>query len=160
MDLCIQIKAKSYQQLCEELGIPEDEIWVKDLEHGLEITVEPQNIIRTADWETIVSLTFTVVGGVPTLVAGAKWLYDKLKKSQVADEIEIIRRDSAPLTEATLLKLLHEIKENNQGQSVSASVLSGPTIPEQIQQLVILHETGALTDEEFAAKKAELLARM
>lgn len=34
------------------------------------------------------------------------------------------------------------------------------TIPEQIRQLAELHTAGVLTDSEFTAKKAELLARM
>lgn len=33
-------------------------------------------------------------------------------------------------------------------------------IPEQISRLSELHGAGILTDDEFAAKKAELLARM
>jgi hypothetical protein len=33
-------------------------------------------------------------------------------------------------------------------------------IPEQIQKLAELHAAGVLTDEEFAAKKADLLSRM
>jgi hypothetical protein len=160
MKLSIEIKTKSYQRLREELGIPEDEIWVQDLEHGLEITVEPQRIIRTADWESIVSLTFTVISGMPALAAGAKWLYEKIKKSQVADDIEVVRCETVPFTEATLLELLQEVRESNQMHMINASASSSPTIPEQIQQLVVLHQTGALTDEEFTSKKAELLARM
>jgi hypothetical protein len=40
---------------------------------------------------------------------------------------------------------------------------AGPTsedIPSQIEKLAALHASGVLTDEEFAAKKAELLSRM
>jgi hypothetical protein len=36
----------------------------------------------------------------------------------------------------------------------------GVSIPAQIQQLADLHAADVLTDQEFAAKKAELLARM
>jgi hypothetical protein len=159
-EIFLEIRAKSYQRLCEELGIPVGEIWVEDLEHGLEIKIEEQSIARTADWGSIVSLTCTVISTVPTLVGGARWLYATLKKSQVADEVEIIRRESVPLTEATLLAFLEEAKGSNQVQQGNASASSSLTIAEQIQQLVVLHETGALTDEEFTAKKAELLARM
>jgi Bacterial PH domain/Short C-terminal domain len=35
-----------------------------------------------------------------------------------------------------------------------------PDVPEQIRKLAELHNDGVLTDEEFASKKAELLARM
>jgi hypothetical protein len=34
------------------------------------------------------------------------------------------------------------------------------TIPEQIEQLAALRDSGALTEAEFEAKKVELLARM
>ena len=37
---------------------------------------------------------------------------------------------------------------------------TGPSIPEQIQQLASLHQAGILTDAEFDKKKADLLARM
>ena len=40
------------------------------------------------------------------------------------------------------------------------SAASEPSIPEQIKALADLHAAGILTDDEFAAKKAELLARM
>jgi hypothetical protein len=33
-------------------------------------------------------------------------------------------------------------------------------IPEQMHQIAELHEQGILTDDEYAAKKQELLARM
>lgn len=42
------------------------------------------------------------------------------------------------------------------GEAISAS----PDIPEQIRKLSELREAGVLTDAEFAAKKADLLARM
>lgn len=35
-----------------------------------------------------------------------------------------------------------------------------PDVPEQTRKLAELHNDGVLTDEEFASKKAELLARM
>jgi hypothetical protein len=35
-----------------------------------------------------------------------------------------------------------------------------PSIPEQIEQLAVLRDKGALTEDEFEAKKVELLARM
>jgi hypothetical protein len=42
----------------------------------------------------------------------------------------------------------------------AAPQASGASIPEQIKSLSELHVAGILTDDEFAAKKAELLARM
>lgn len=41
-----------------------------------------------------------------------------------------------------------------------APATHAPSIPEQIQQLDALRQSGALTDEEFNAKKADLLKRM
>jgi len=41
-----------------------------------------------------------------------------------------------------------------------APAASEPSIPEQIKALADLHAAGILTDDEFAAKKSELLARM
>lgn len=49
------------------------------------------------------------------------------------------------------------------GTALTAQVApqtSGPSIPEQIKSLSELHAAGILTYDEFAAKKAELLARM
>lgn len=159
-DIFIEVKAKSYQLLREELGIPEDEIWVEYPEHGLGIKEENAIITRTAEWEAIVTLSCTVIGSIGTLASGAKWLYEKMKKSQIIEEVEIIRREKALLTEAFLAEILKEAKANNQPPAISAPTPVSLTIPEQIQQLAVLHATGALTDEEFAAKKAELLARM
>lgn len=45
------------------------------------------------------------------------------------------------------------------GSSTNAESLDA-MIPEQIKKLSILHQQGILTDEEFSAKKAELLARL
>ncbi|HEX8732415.1 MAG TPA: SHOCT domain-containing protein [Ktedonobacterales bacterium] len=41
-----------------------------------------------------------------------------------------------------------------------AATTGAPSIPDQIAALAKLHDAGVLTDEEFTAKKAELLARM
>jgi hypothetical protein len=42
----------------------------------------------------------------------------------------------------------------------AAAPATEPSIPDQIRALADLHAVGILTDEEFGAKKAELLARM
>ncbi|PZF55283.1 hypothetical protein DEJ23_12375 [Curtobacterium sp. MCSS17_008] len=43
----------------------------------------------------------------------------------------------------------------------SAETVAAPEdIPAALQQLAVLHQSGILTDDEFATKKAELLARM
>ena len=159
-DIFIQVKAKSYRQFCEEFEIPENEIYVEYPEYGLKITVEEQNFIRSADFGSIILLICSVIDTASNLAPGAKLLFEKLKKSQVASEVEIIKRENAQLTEALIAKTLKEARESNQVQAISAPTPAPPTIPEQIQQLAVLHATGALTDEEFTAKKAELLARI
>jgi len=49
--------------------------------------------------------------------------------------------------------------EQSQGAPPQASVpgQAGPSMGDQLQQLVNLHQQGALSDEEFAAAKARLL---
>lgn len=43
----------------------------------------------------------------------------------------------------------------------NAETVAAPEdIPAALQQLAVLHQSGILTDDEFATKKAELLARM
>lgn len=161
-DFFIEVKTKNLQLLYEELGIPEGEVWVEYPEYGIEIRAEA-TIIRTAEWEAIVSLAISFIGATPPIAAGVKLLYGKLKKSQVADEVEILKREKAQLTEALIAEVLKAAREGDQSRAISAPAPSAPpnpTIPDQIQQLAVLHATGALTDEEFAAKKAELLARM
>jgi len=44
--------------------------------------------------------------------------------------------------------------------STASATAAGPSIPEQIEQLDALRRQGALTDEEFEAKKRDLLDRM
>ena len=46
------------------------------------------------------------------------------------------------------------------GSGPSSKSQSSEDIPGQIQKLAALHDAGVLTDDEFAAKKAELLSRM
>jgi uncharacterized membrane protein YdbT with pleckstrin-like domain len=46
------------------------------------------------------------------------------------------------------------------GAVPAAQPAAGPSIPEQIKQLDELHKDGVLTEEEYAAKKKELLDRM
>jgi hypothetical protein len=54
-----------------------------------------------------------------------------------------------------------EDNENRKFDRVSNNLSqSGPSIPEQIQQLDGLRQQGVLTNAEFDAKKRELLDRM
>jgi len=51
-----------------------------------------------------------------------------------------------------------EYKRLKEIQNVPSKIVSDPT--EQLKTLAELHQTGALTDEEFQTKKKELLARL
>jgi len=48
-------------------------------------------------------------------------------------------------------------KSNSGAQQPSAPAVG---IPEQMHQIAALHDQGILTDDEYAANKQELLARM
>lgn len=159
-DIFLEIKTRDHQQLRDELGIPENEIWAQYPEHGLEVFLEDEVLTRTAEWEAIVTLSCTVVGTMATVVPGVKWLYGKLKKAQVLDEVVILRRENAQLGEA-LAEMVKEAQAKSQAQAISTPPAPAvSTIPDLIEKLAILHEIGALTDEEFTKKKADLLARM
>ena len=64
-------------------------------------------------------------------------------------------------------KKVHEKRQEDQVQTYEAPATSAPEAPaadtgtdmvEQLQQLAQLHESGVLTDEEFASAKQKLLA--
>jgi hypothetical protein len=65
-------------------------------------------------------------------------------------------------------KMASKIREmtgavHGSGTAINPQVLNDPSqasIPDQIKQLADLRNSGVLTDEEFTAKKAELLSRM
>ena len=82
--------------------------------------------------------------------------------------IEIVAKDTLKVTTlgkkedfANFQAQLEEIRDK-----IQPNVAGGPTapaaedIPTQIQKLASLKDAGILTEEEFAAKKAELLAKM
>lgn len=60
----------------------------------------------------------------------------------------------APLFKEKILELM------NSRDSASAPVVAAPDPAEQLAKLADLHKAGALTDEEFASKKAELLKKI
>jgi hypothetical protein len=63
--------------------------------------------------------------------------------------------------EAFAAKLRERVGASFGGVTVATPPASTTdSIPEQIKQLAALHAAGVLTDDEFSAKKAELLARM
>jgi len=71
-----------------------------------------------------------------------------------------------PLTRRDAQQAAQAIRELISGSAYSPVRQGGwpaapaPSIPEQIGQLAQLRDNGAISEEEFAAKKAELLARM
>jgi len=100
------------------------------------------------------------IADAPIIINGAKWLYEKIKSSQVDDEIVIVRRETVILTEIAMVGIVKEACDKRQNKQIDSPVISSHTIPEQIQQLAALCDAGILTKEEFISKKAELLARM
>ena len=68
------------------------------------------------------------------------------------------------LVEATrIIAIYHEMRKNAKkaaAEPVQVVNQSGPDVLEQIQKLAQLKEAGILSEEEFAAKKAELLAKL
>lgn len=64
-------------------------------------------------------------------------------------------------SQQTAFDAVREHVEHFIGSRLSASAqATAPSVAKQIKQLAELRDTGVLTEEEFAAKKAELLARM
>lgn len=56
--------------------------------------------------------------------------------------------------------LIYKEIEGNARRGAQSSTARGTSIPEQIEALARLRHTGAITDAEFEAKKADLLKRM
>jgi hypothetical protein len=70
-------------------------------------------------------------------------------------------RKGAPITVTWLRGAdLVEVEAPSMPAPQTPAVPDGTDVPAQIRKLAELHDSGILTDEEFAAKKGELLARM
>ncbi len=69
-----------------------------------------------------------------------------------------VSRDEAAQFRQEILDAMHALE--NQSFSVTAPIGTAPDFAVQLQQLASLRDSGILSDEEFAAKKAEILARM
>jgi hypothetical protein len=71
-------------------------------------------------------------------------------------------RRQQPAFEALRDQLEERLVERSRsaGMGAASPVTPPADIPEQIRKLAALRDDGVLTDEEFAAKKAELLAKM
>jgi hypothetical protein len=68
-----------------------------------------------------------------------------------------VRKGDMDLFDRTVRDHMESAKSNGGAQQQGAPVVS---IPEQLSQIAALHDQGVLTDEEYATKKQELLARM
>jgi hypothetical protein len=84
---------------------------------------------------------------------------DKVKMAETPNGVVFSKTNAALFNE--FAAKVREMVGHAHGSTTLASATS-PTssIPEQIKQLAELHEVGALTAEEFSAKKADLLQRM
>lgn len=71
-----------------------------------------------------------------------------------------IRKPNMVQAEIYAQKERYESRRLDRIGRASAGHNAGPSIPEQISQLEELRKQGVVTNEEFAAKKAELLGRM
>jgi hypothetical protein len=69
-----------------------------------------------------------------------------------------LSKDEADAAKKLLDQLIHESR--TQPVVVAAAPPAAPDIPEQIRKLGELRDAGILSNEEFEAKKAELLSRM
>lgn len=84
---------------------------------------------------------------------------DKVKINESPNGV-VFPKANAKWFDAFAAKVRERVGESH----VAATSVTAPpatlSIPEQIKQLGDLHAAGVLTDDEFSAKKAELLARM
>ena len=74
-----------------------------------------------------------------------------------------VSKDEAQAVKDTLTRLMlgsHPSQNQSAAPAVAAAPAAEPDAMEQITKLAGMRDAGILTDEEFNAKKAELLARM
>lgn len=84
---------------------------------------------------------------------------DKVKTNESPNGV-VFPKANAKWFEAFAGKVRERAGASHAPPMALAPTAVAPSIPEQIKQLGDLHAAGVLTDEEFSAKKAELLARM
>jgi hypothetical protein len=84
---------------------------------------------------------------------------DKVKIAETPNGV-VFAKGNAKWFEAFAGKVRERVGMTHVAPNSASAIPSAPSIPEQIKQLAELHSTGVLTEEEFATKKAELLARM
>jgi hypothetical protein len=81
---------------------------------------------------------------------------DRIFTAQTASELRFKERDYAIFKAAK--EKIDELMAMTRKKATQTS--PGPSIPEQIKQLAELKDIGALTPQEFEAKKTELLNRL
>jgi len=95
-------------------------------------------------------LQFEVIGGVSSTKVASE--------DENAVMFDASRRAAFEQLKLLVEQRMREIRNSRNAPQVAAP--SAPDIPEQITKLASLRDAGILTNEEFEAKKAELLARM
>jgi hypothetical protein len=117
-----------------------------------EIPIDQITAIQWREPGGIVSghIQFTIMGGSSDSKAGS------------ADENSMMFEGDTRADFATLKRLVEERMASYRSARYApqAPVPAGPDLMDQIRKLGELHAAGILTDDEFNAKKAELLARM
>lgn len=97
-------------------------------------------------------IQFTVPGGSERRSAFGSQTLDAVK-----DENSVVFQKG---DEPAFLKLREMIEQAQMTQAKAASAPPAPDVVAQLQQLGQLRDSGIITEEEFNAKKAELLGRM
>jgi uncharacterized membrane protein YdbT with pleckstrin-like domain len=128
------------------LGVTQHEVsWNQGIVFQREHRVLPVDRIQdvnVAHWLTSSALLLSTAGGGPSTTR-----IRPLSRRDARQAAEVIR---------SLISRSTYSPTRQRGEPTTFSL----SIPDQIQQLARLRDSGALTEEEFAAKKRELLDRM
>ena len=112
---------------------------------------------------TSIEVQMSMMSGTVELSTGGMQGFERNKSnSYEAPNCIPIGRDQLPQFQEAVRVIQQLVQEARkpQVQQVVMPINDIATIPEQIRQLAALHQSGVLTDEEFTAKKSELLQRM
>lgn len=126
---------------------------------ALDTTIRSPHIVRI-DW----------LVGEPSLLKVSDQLFthlDMILKGQRVEPVPALA--SSALTEAAPVPTVTEqafslvsgfLKDRKAVAVVESTIASAPDVADQLVKLASLRDAGVLTEEEFAAKKTELLSRM
>lgn len=129
---------------------------------GRKVTVYPYTQLSSVDLRLGVLNCYALLSGPGSQ---AQTLMD-INAQMLADNACAFYRGSEKAFRAVVDILRAQLQAAQQTPAGSGATpgapaaTAGPSIPEQIQQLAHLRDTGILSPAEFEAKKAELLARM